>query len=158
MESTTELRIEPRFNTDSAATIETLRGKVQTWEGRIADVSGTGSRLMLSEPLDLGETIRLTACGSQILARVRYCVRAGGSFVVGVERVDEWVAAGSDIPSEPTTRPRLRNPVGSLRAAVLNEMFADPRLRMKQAKSRAPLIVAAGAVVVASLVIWFRWY
>ncbi len=106
-----ESRIEPRFNADTAATIETIRGQVKTWEGRIANVSGNGFQLVLGEPLELGETVRLTACGNQVLAEVRYCVQAAGSFVAGAERVGEWVVPGSAAPGEPVKCPRSRPPM-----------------------------------------------
>lgn len=129
-------RTEPRFDTDAAATIETIRGHVKTWECRIINVSGKGFRLVSGEPLELGETIRLTVCGNQALAEVRYCVNAGDSFVVGVGRVYKWVAPGSVAPAEPVMSPQVRHPMDSLRAAATSERFADPHLRMKQAKSK----------------------
>jgi hypothetical protein len=46
-------------------------------------------------------------------------------------------------------RPALKNPVGSLRAVALRELFADPRLRTEQVKYKAAAILAVTVALAA---------
>ena len=47
----------------------------------------------MNDSLNPGETIQLQLSGAQVLAMVRYCRLNGDQFVIGVERVDEWLVA-----------------------------------------------------------------
>jgi hypothetical protein len=147
-----EVRTEPRFKTDSVTAVEVIRDKAYTFEGRITDVSGIGFQIEMAEPLMEGETIRLTVDGYHMLTQVRHCVLHDSTFKIGVERVDQWDGKVSEgLMRSPIMagrqavlgRPVLKNPVGSLRGAALRELFADPRLRTKQAKYQGAAILAA---------------
>ena len=140
-----EGRAEPRFKTDSKGVVEVIRDKVYTFSGRITEVSGTGFQIEMAEPLTEDETVRLTFDGYHMLARVRHCVRHDTAYRIGIERVDQWEGKASTGVGSPLVagRPAPRNPVDSLRAAAVRELFADPRLRTKQAKYQLGAIGAA---------------
>jgi hypothetical protein len=142
-------RAEPRFKTDTLGVIEVIRDEAYTLQARIADVSGIGFQLEMTEPLELGETVRLTVDGYQMLGEVRRCIRDGTAYNIGVERVDAW--NGTGIESTPTSlgRPVIKHPLGSLRAVAMRELFADPRLRDQKLKCQTVALAAAVAALAA---------
>jgi len=129
-----ESRIEPRFPTDEAAQVQVVRDNPVTVGCRITDISALGFQLEVTQPLTVGETILVTTQGAHMLAVVRNCTEVDGTFRVGVERADEWVAPTNLGATSLIGRPKLKAPVGSLRSAALYQMFKKESVKTDAAK------------------------
>jgi Domain of unknown function (DUF4115) len=154
-----ELRAEPRFGTSSSAVLEVIRDKVYSYSTSITEVSGIGLRLEVAGEMIIGEKIRLTVDGYQMFAQVRRCVPSESGFTVGVERIDAWNGPPADHAPAPSKTamtppvkvlglPELKNPLDNLHGVALKGLFADPRWRTAQNKSRA-ILIAAGCIALA---------
>lgn len=156
-------RLEPRLTTETAASLRVLR-PVGEFEFKclIADVSGIGYRLLMHDSLEPGETIQLQLNNARVIATVRYCRLNGDQFVIGVERVDEWLVepgvatelappsnAGPDGSPRTLGRPKV-NYLDGLTSVATRQLFA---ISLKMGERPSPKIARiALAAVAASLV------
>jgi hypothetical protein len=60
-------------------------GADQHCAGKMRDVSRSGAQFQMARPIPLGATVELAAGEHQLSARVRFCVRAGSAFLIGVQ-------------------------------------------------------------------------
>jgi hypothetical protein len=154
-------RVEPRLTTQTAASLRVLR-RVGEFEFKclITDVSGVGYRLLMNDSLNLGETIQLQLNGAQVIAMVRYCRLNGDQFVIGVERVDEWLiepkiatelaapSSAAEGGSPPTLgRPKV-NYLNRLTMVAIRQLFANS---FKKAEGHSPKIARIALATVAAL-------
>jgi len=157
-------RVEPRFKTETAASLTVLRhDQVCDYNCLVVDVSGVGYGLMMREPLERGETIRLQVghdhSQAQVLAVVRHCRLIEDQFSIGVERIDEWLVnpkiAEQRVDESPRIvgRPKVRH-LGPLGTIAARQLF-EPK---SPEKKRRPITIVApiGAVAaILSLALFF---
>jgi len=154
-------RVEPRLTTETAASLRVLR-QVGEFEFKclIADVSGVGYRLLMNDSLDPGETIQLQLNGAQVIAMVRYCRLNGDQFVIGLERVDEWLVeprlatelappSNGGAGGSPRTlgRPKV-NYLNRLTTVATRQLFANS---FQKAEGQSPKIAKIALATVAAL-------
>jgi hypothetical protein len=156
-------RVEPRLTTATEASLRVLR-PVGEFEFKclITDVSGVGYRLLTHAALEPGETIQLQLNGAQVIARVRYSRLNEDQFVIGVERVDEWLVeprtatelappsnAGEDGSPRTLGRPKV-NYLNRLTTAATLQLFADS---FKKGERHSPKIARIALATVVALLV-----
>ncbi len=81
-----EMRKEPRYKTDEAATLQTLNPfSPDRYPGRLADVSRTGMKLQIPVRVECGTLIKISLKNMIAFGEVRYCVEVGDAFHFGVQ-------------------------------------------------------------------------
>ena len=80
-------RAEPRRDASELVELrwQDAAGAEQCCVGRMLDLSRSGARLQLARSLCLGAIVELAARERRLSAQVRFCIRAGEEYIVGVE-------------------------------------------------------------------------
>lgn len=82
-----ESRREPRFNVNQAVEVTDLERRT-LFEGRLANLSGGGARLLVAHELRRGSLVKVVWEKNLLLGEVIYCSPEGGDFAVGIQLED----------------------------------------------------------------------
>jgi hypothetical protein len=80
-----EQRREPRFGVDQPVAITLLRDPKVQLQATVADLSGSGLKLIANAPIAPGTAIQIEMDDSMILGEAVYCREELNLYVVGVE-------------------------------------------------------------------------
>ena len=94
-EAAPDRRKEIRVPMDAPVWLRILGEPSPVIEGRIANVSKRGMKLLLPQALSPGVTLQLRIGGKSIMAEVRYCLPRAGEFHIGVEIQDVFPIPGN---------------------------------------------------------------
>jgi hypothetical protein len=81
-------RREIRFEIDQPVTVSNLEHRGTPLEGRLANVSANGIRLMLYRKLDPGTMVKVEWGNTLLLGEIIYCKAEGSEFAAGLELED----------------------------------------------------------------------
>jgi len=81
-------RRETRFEIDQPVTVSNLEHRGVSLEGRLANFSANGIRLMLSRKLNPGTMVKVEWGYTLLLGEIIYCRAEGSEFAVGLELED----------------------------------------------------------------------
>ena len=80
-----EQRGEPRIDFEQAVRLTTLGEPSEELSAQIANLSGTGMRLLVDRKIPAGVTLRIEWDQILLLGEVCYCQFMNGSYAIGVE-------------------------------------------------------------------------
>jgi len=81
-----ERRLESRTLTEEAGLLQVLQPlSLKRLAVTISNASGKGLGLRVAEHLDAGGLVQIRTRHAVLLAEVRYCIKAGGEFLAGVQ-------------------------------------------------------------------------
>jgi hypothetical protein len=148
-------RVEPRFKTDTSVTLQ-LANKAEQIPARIVDVSGLGFRLLLEQPIAVGEDLQINAEEHRLLVTVRHCGPAENGYYVGVERIDKWLPGEARGDAAVLGRPQIKKDVDPLRVMALRNQFSNQSAN-SPTKDRRGLMLGGIAGVIALGVLAVFW-
>jgi len=91
-----ERRRHVRVPTDRPASIRVVHASLKPLACRVFDASGGGLKLKVSIPLEPGTLVHVRLAKTFIMAEVRYCLRKGREFHVGLETKDVFEIPGTE--------------------------------------------------------------
>src|SRR5579872_5745242 len=118
-------RVEPRFKTDTGVTVQ-LPKQEHPIAARLVDVSGVGFRLLVEQPIAVGEVLQINVEDRRLLVTVRHCGPAENGYFVGVERIDKWLPGEAQDEAAVLGRPQLAKDIDPLRVIGLRNQFSKP--------------------------------
>ncbi len=148
-------RVEPRFKTDTGVTLQ-LPNQTQPYPARMVDVSGVGFRLLVEQPIAVGEVLQINVEDRHLLVTVRHCGPAENGYFVGVERIDKWLPGEAQDDAAVLGRPQLTKDVDPLRVIGLRNQFSKPRV-VAGTDSRRGLMLGGIAAVIGLSVLALIW-
>jgi hypothetical protein len=148
-------RVEPRFKTDTSVTLQ-LANKAQQIPARIVDASGLGFRLLLEQPIAVGDDLQINAEEHRLLVTVRHCGPAENGYYVGVERIDKWLPEEARGDAAVLGRPQIKKDVDPLRVMALRNQFSN-QSATSPTKDRRGLMLGGIAAVIALGVLAVFW-
>ena len=77
-------RREPRFEVNQPVEVTILGNPDTRMAGRVADISGSGMRLLIDRPVALGSAVRVDLANSLLLGEVCYCRQEVALYAIGV--------------------------------------------------------------------------
>jgi PilZ domain len=80
-----EQRGEPRIDSEQTVRVITLGEQSEELPARIANLSGTGLRLLIDRHFPAGATLRIEWDQILLFGEVRYCQSVDGGYTIGVE-------------------------------------------------------------------------
>jgi hypothetical protein len=80
-----EQRGEPRIDAEQTVRVITLGEQSEELPARIANLSGTGLRLLVDRHIPAGVTLRIEWDQIPLLGEVCYCQSVDGGYAIGVE-------------------------------------------------------------------------
>lgn len=80
-----EQRGEPRIDVEQTVRLTTLGGQSEELPAQIANLSGTGMRLLVDRHIPAGATLRVEWDQILLLGEVCYCQSVDGGYAIGVE-------------------------------------------------------------------------
>ena len=89
-----ERRSHARTSTDQPATVTVVRPSAKPMSGQVIEVSEGGLKLSVSEAMEPGALVQVRLANKFVLAEVRYCLRQGHEFHVGIETKDVFEIPG----------------------------------------------------------------
>ena len=149
-------RVEPRFKTDTGVTLQ-LPNQTQPYPARMVDVSGVGFRLLVEQPIAVGETLQINVEDRRLLVTVRHCGPAENGYFVGVERIDKWLPGEAQDEAAVLGRPRLKNDVDPLRVIGLRNQFSKPSAAGVGTDARRRMMLGGVAAVIGLSVLALIW-
>ena len=149
-------RVEPRFKTDTGVTLQ-LPNQAQPCPARMVDVSGVGFRLLVEQPIAVGETLQISVEDRRLLVTVRHCGPAENGYFVGVERIDKWLPGEAQDETAVLGRPQLKKDVDPLRVIGLRNQFSKPSAAGAGTDSRRGLMLGGIAAVIGLSVLALIW-
>jgi hypothetical protein len=145
-------RSEPRFKTETPATIQVIRDKARALDCTITDISAAGFQLSMAEPLQPGEFVRVLVDGVNTISVVRRCFPSAPGFAVGLERVDDWAPGEQWEERVAAGRAKsLKNPVGDLRSAAMHNLFGYREILGRRISPKTFSFMLAGSAMLAVL-------
>jgi hypothetical protein len=148
-------RVEPRFKTDTGVTLQ-LPNQAQPYPARMVDVSGGGFRLLVEQPIAVGEVLQINVEDRRLLVTVRHCGPAENGYFVGVERIDKWLPGEAPDDAAVLGRPQLKKDVDPLRVIGLRNQFSKPSAGAGT-DSRRGLMLGGIAAVIGLSVLALIW-
>ena len=96
-----EHRGEPRFPVSSPIRVIVPGEEARTFESKLIDISGTGMRFLVPQPVDSESVVAVEVDSRLVLCEIRYCQPRGDRYVVGARRLHEIAkdAQLSDAPA-----------------------------------------------------------
>ncbi|HSR07332.1 MAG TPA: PilZ domain-containing protein, partial [Bryobacteraceae bacterium] len=147
-------RVEPRFKTDTGVTLQ-LPNQAQPCPARMVDVSGVGFRLLVEQPIAVGEVLQINVEDRRLLVTVRHCGPAENGYFVGVERIDKWLPGEAPEEAAVLGRPQLKKDVDPLRVIGLRNQFSKPSAGT--GKDRRGMMLGGIAAVIGLSVLALIW-
>ena len=80
-----EHRRQPRFTVNQLVSVIVLTGQEHHLDGQILNVSQSGLRLLVGQPVASGTAIKIEYEDTLLLGEAVYCYPAGDQFAVGLE-------------------------------------------------------------------------
>lgn len=148
-------RVEPRFKTDTGVTLQ-LPNQAQPCPARMVDVSGVGFRLLVEQPIAVGEVLQIHVEDRRLLVTVRHCGPAENGYFVGVERIDKWLPGEAQDETAVLGRPQLAKDIDPLRVVGLRNQFSKPSAGAGT-NSRRGLMLGGIAAVIGLSVLALIW-
>ncbi len=148
-------RVEPRFKTDTGVTLQ-LPNQTQPYPARMVDVSGVGFRLLVEQPIAVGETLQINVEDRRLLVTVRHCGPAENGYFVGVERIDKWLPGEAPEEAAVLGRPQLKKDVDPLRVIGLRNQFSNEPAG-SAGKDRRGMMLGGIAAVIGLSVLALIW-
>src|SRR5579872_2276388 len=139
-------RVEPRFKTDTGVTVQ-LPKQEHPIAARLVDVSGVGFRLLVEQPIAVGEVLQINVEDRRLLVTVRHCGPADNGYFVGVERIDKWLPGEAQDEAAVLGRPQLAKDIDPLRVVGLRNQFSKP-IAAPGTDSRRGLMLGGIAAVI----------
>ncbi len=149
-------RVEPRFKTDTGVTLQ-LPNQAQPYPARMVDVSGVGFRLLVEQPIAVGETLQINVEDRRLLVTVRHCGPAENGYFVGVERIDKWLPGEAQDGADVLGRPQLKKDVDPLRVIGLRNQFSKPSAAGAGTDPRRRVMLGGVAAVIGLSVLALIW-
>lgn len=100
-------RGEPRFQVSAPAKLTPLDDPERELDCILADISGSGMKVVLSEELGEGQMISVEVGQHMVLGDVRHCTARGSKFVIGVEKVHAMLVGSEERNGNRATRIQL---------------------------------------------------
>jgi hypothetical protein len=116
-------RLEPRFKTDTGVTLQ-LAKQTQRIPARLVDVSGLGFRVLVEQPIAVGEVLQINAEDHRLLVTARHCSPTEHGYFVGVERIDKWLPGETRPRTEVLGRPQIKTDIDPLRLMGMRNQFS----------------------------------
>jgi hypothetical protein len=148
-------RVEPRFKTDTSVTLQ-FANKAEQTPARIVDVSGLGFRILVEQPIAVGETLQINVEDRRLLVTVRHCGPTENGYFVGVERIDKWLPGEAPGDEAVLGRPQIKKDVDPLRVMGLRNQFSTPGAGAGK-DSRRGLMLGGIAAVIGLSVLALIW-
>ncbi len=145
-------RVEPRFKTDTGVTLQ-LPNQAHPVAARMVDVSGVGFRLLVEQPIAVGEVLQIHVEDRRLLVTVRHCGPTDNGYFVGVERIDKWLPGEVQDNAEALGRPQLKKDVDPLRVMALRNQFSN----QESGKDRRGMMLGGIAAVIGLGVLALIW-
>jgi Domain of unknown function (DUF4115)/PilZ domain len=139
-------RVEPRFKTDTSVTLQ-FANKAEQIPARIVDVSGLGFRILVEQPIAVGETFQINAEDRRLLVTVRHCGPTENGYFVGVERIDKWLPGEAPQDAAVLGRPQIKKDVDPLRVMGLRNQFSTPSAGAGKDSRRGVMLGGIAAVI-----------
>ncbi len=139
-------RVEPRFKTDTNVTLQ-FANKAEQIPARIVDVSGMGFRILVEQPIAVGETLQINAEDRRLLVTVRHCGPAENGYFVGVERIDKWLPGEAPEDASVLGRPQIKKDVDPLRVMALRNQFSKHSAGAGKDQRRGLMLGGIAAVI-----------
>ena len=149
-------RVEPRFKTDTGVTLQ-LPNQVQPYPARMVDVSGVGFRLLVEQPIAVGEVLQISVEDRRLLVTARHCGPADNGYFVGVERIDKWLPGEAQDDDAVLGRPQLSKDVDPLRVIGLRNQFSKPSVAETGTDPRRRMMLGGVAAVIGLSVLALIW-
>ena len=149
-------RVEPRFKTDTGVTLQ-LPNQTQPYPARMVDVSGVGFRLLVEQPIAVGEVLQINVEDCRLLVTVRHCGPAENGYFVGVERIDKWLPGEAQDEAAVLGRPQLKEDVDPLRVIGLRNQFSNLNAAEAGTDPRRRLMLGGVAAVIGLSVLALIW-
>ena len=149
-------RVEPRFKTDTGVTLQ-LPNQAQPYPARMVDVSGVGFRLLVEQPIAVGEVLQINVEDRRLLVTVRHCGPAENGYFVGVERIDKWLPGEAQEDAGVLGRPQLAKDIDPLRVVGLRNQFSKPSTAGEGTDPRRRLMLGGVAAVIGLSVLALIW-
>jgi hypothetical protein len=149
-------RVEPRFKTDTGVTLQ-LPNQAQPYPARMVDVSGVGFRLLVEQPIAVGEVLQINVEDRRLLVTVRHCGPADNGYFVGVERIDKWLPGEAQDDAAVLGRPQLNKDVDPLRVIGLRNQFSKPSVAGAGTDPRRRMMLGGVAAVIGLSVLALIW-
>ncbi len=145
-------RSEPRFKTNTTASLEMVRDKSRRLSCTITDVSAVGFQISVAQPVSQGEFVRVLVDGQSVISVVRSCAQVGATFTLGLERVDQWATGESWHSLSPSSKATsLKNPVGDLRSAAMQDLFEYREFMGRRIRPRTFSLMLSASAILAML-------
>ncbi len=145
-------RAEPRFKTDTSVTLQ-LANKPEQFPARMVDVSGVGFRLLVAEPIAVGEVLQINVEDRRLLVTVQHCGPAENGYFLGVERIDKWLPGEARDDAAVLGRPQIKKDVDPLRVMALRNQFS----KQSSGKDRRGMMLGGIAAVIGLGVLALVW-
>ena len=123
----------------------------------MVDVSAVGFRLLVEQPIAVGETLQIHVEDRRLLVTVRHCGPAEKGYFVGVERIDKWLPGEAQDEADVLGRPQLKNDVDPLRVIGLRNQFAKPSVAAAGPDPRRRVMLGGIAAVIGLSILALIW-
>jgi hypothetical protein len=129
-----------------------MRDKSRKLACTITDVSAVGFQISVDQPLSQGEFVQVLVDGKSVISVIRSCTGAGSNFVLGLERVDQWASGEGWSASALAGRAKsLKNPVGDLRSAAMQDLFEYREFMGRRIRPRTFSLMLSASALLAML-------